>query len=82
MRHTWSGLGAHWRSREGSTREPIAPISGSDQLGLRAAQQAIAGNWYAAYQRYVRQASQPGRPFNSIAGALLIPLWGSPRLAC
>jgi len=25
----------------------------SDQLGLRSAQQAIAGNWYAAYARYV-----------------------------
>jgi hypothetical protein len=25
----------------------------SDQLGLRTAQQAIAGNWYAAYERYV-----------------------------
>lgn len=28
----------------------------SGQLGLRAAQQAIAGNWYAAYQRYVLAA--------------------------
>jgi hypothetical protein len=40
-----------WALISATTRHSVATSPG--QLELRAAQQAITTNWYAAYQRYV-----------------------------